>query len=405
MNSKKRVLLTLVILLLLSFGAISTYPNHTSASTDFVGCGGEIVSVVNADFEMRVVELVNEARAANGNLPPLKRTEEADLAARYHAADMGQDNYAGHPTFDRLNGDLVYICDPSDRVGVYYSGYGGENVAAGQNGTLGSTPEGAMELWMNSTGHRAAILAQDHWEIGVGYYYQASGSNFHHYWTQDFGNRRGAGVYPVVINREAGQTSTAVVSLYVYGKAVYGTGTAQQMRFKNENGSWSPWQPYHENTSWILSAGDGVKTVHSQIVRGGEVYEASDTIVLNEANPLPPTLASDVSQVSFAAQLPASAEMVRQVTLSNMGLGQIEWNATEKPSVSWLTLSSASGVVVRGDSQLLYLSVNPTGLAEGIYTTTVEIDGGAVVGSPISVPITFLYTSLPPVYLPVVTKS
>ena len=40
----------------------------------------------------------------------------------------------------------------------------GENIAAGT-----SNPEAAMEMWMNSEGHRANILSGDFTHIGVGY--------------------------------------------------------------------------------------------------------------------------------------------------------------------------------------------------------------------------------------------
>jgi len=55
----------------------------------FTGCatGSETITPVRADFEQRVVELVNDHRASRG-LPPLKRVTELDNAARYHARDL-----------------------------------------------------------------------------------------------------------------------------------------------------------------------------------------------------------------------------------------------------------------------------------------------------------------------------
>jgi uncharacterized protein YkwD len=61
----------------------------------------------------------------------------------------------------------------------------GENISAGN-----STPEAAMQSWMNSSGHRANILNSGFRELGVGYYVLENdqGSvNYKHYWTQVFG--------------------------------------------------------------------------------------------------------------------------------------------------------------------------------------------------------------------------
>jgi hypothetical protein len=100
---------------------------------------------------------------------------------------------------------------------------------------------------------------------------------WYHYWTQNFGRRDN--VYPVVINREAYQTSSRDVSLYVYG-----SGWADDMRFRNENGSWTDWQPFSANVSWQLSAGAGTKQVFAEIRRGGTVRGASDTIISNDTS-------------------------------------------------------------------------------------------------------------------------
>ena len=58
---------------------------------EFSGCGGVNQPVVNADYEQQVVDLVN-AQRANNSLPPYKRVTALDEAARYHSAEMGQDN-------------------------------------------------------------------------------------------------------------------------------------------------------------------------------------------------------------------------------------------------------------------------------------------------------------------------
>jgi hypothetical protein len=57
------------------------------------------------------------------------------------------------------------------------------------------------------------------------------------------------------------------------------------MRFRNDCGSWSAWEPYNPNKSWSLSSLDGVKQVYSQIRNASlTVLTAGDTIVLSTGN-------------------------------------------------------------------------------------------------------------------------
>ena len=163
-------------------GIIGTPPGNIDDGgpiLQYSGCGGKTVSASNADYEQQVIDLVNQERAKEG-LNPLKRSAKLTDAARYHAADMGQDNYFDHSTMDRQNGALKEICGAFDRIATYYSGANGENAAAGY-----STPQSVVAGWMSSKGHRDNILNSATKSIGVGFY-QCSG-DYYYYWVQDFG--------------------------------------------------------------------------------------------------------------------------------------------------------------------------------------------------------------------------
>jgi uncharacterized protein YkwD len=233
----------------------------------------------------QVLEQVNLARWDNGQLPPLKGHTQLDAAAALHSANMGTRNFFMH-------------CDPdtgqSHGARMSAQGYAwnsaGENIAAGS-----ATAAGAMNQWMNSSGHRANILSTNYYELGVGYYFDSNDSaskrytsvggcvpngsltgNYAHYWTQNLGRR--SNVYPLVVAREAWRTSQCNVDLYVYG-----AGFATQMRFSNNAGAtWSAWQSYASNTLWNLSGSNGsVATVHAEIRNAsGTVRSASDSIRL-----------------------------------------------------------------------------------------------------------------------------
>ncbi len=240
-----------------------------------------------APYEAQVIELVNEARQANGNLPPLKEASELDTSAGTHSSNMATRDFFAHC-------DLDFGTHPGDRMTA--AGYAwtaaGENIAAGQ-----PTPQDVMDTWLASSGHRANILSVGYREIGVGYVHQGDDQPtvrldqngdctadsfghgpYFHYWTQNFGQR--SGVYPVVIEREAYATQCADVGLYVYAP-----GGSQEMRFSNDGATWSSWEPYSPVTQWTLDpAASGTATVWAE-VRNGTVVQSHDTIELAAGYP------------------------------------------------------------------------------------------------------------------------
>lgn len=142
------------------------------------------VGVARADFESEVIELVNaEREACNCDLHPLNYNQELTVAARRHSQDMGDRNYFDHSTKDGTPDGIPFFERIID-AGYNYQTCG-ENIAAGL-----ATPAAVVDGWMNSDGHRANILDPDYCDIGVGYA-AVNGSDFYHYWTQDFGRRAG----------------------------------------------------------------------------------------------------------------------------------------------------------------------------------------------------------------------
>lgn len=231
----------------------------------YTGCGGVDAPVVNDAFEARVVELVNQQRAANGDLPPLKRVPALDKAARYHAADLGIDNYFAHDTYDRSGSSLVRVCGTFERIRQWYEwSAAGENIAAGYR-----SPEEVMAGWMGSDGHRRNILNPDFREIGVGYF--SGAGDYGIYWVQDLGARRGE--YPILINNDAATASDRTVELFVHGE--WG-----EMRLRNDSGAWGDWQPFARRFAWTLNDGAGERIVSAELRTGAQTYSTCDKITL-----------------------------------------------------------------------------------------------------------------------------
>jgi uncharacterized protein YkwD len=253
----------------------------TPDSPDYTGCGGINVPVVNPAYEQEVVVLVNQERAKAG-LPPLKRIIELDEAARYHAADMAQDIYFEHDSYDRVNDNLEFVCSTWERINTYYPSPRAENIAAGY-----ATPDAVMNGWMNSSGHRKNILSTSSWEIGVGYF---QGGSYGSYWVQDFGRPQGR--YPLIINQDAVSTDSRSVSLYIYGGWT-------EIRLRNDEGEWSQWMPFQSTMDWELAGGVGQHTVRAEMHTDLDASSSSDTIMLTQ-DENPPTPAPTRIPVNYA---------------------------------------------------------------------------------------------------------
>jgi len=131
--------------------------------------GGSTSTKPDAD---RILELVNVERTTRG-LVPLTRNTQLDAAALAHARDMRDNAF-----FDHTGSD-------GSTVGVRATAAGYPWTLVGENIGLASvTPQRMMQLWMDSTGHRANILNSDFRELGV-----AVETNGDVLWVQVFGRQ------------------------------------------------------------------------------------------------------------------------------------------------------------------------------------------------------------------------
>jgi uncharacterized protein YkwD len=116
----------------------------------------------------QIVGLVNNERADAG-CDPVAEEPHLDTAAQKHSDDMSARDYFSHDTPEGVHFD--------ERIrDAGYSKPGAENIAKGA-----TSAAQVMEMWMNSSGHRANILNCSLTKLGVG----VTKSGW--YWTQDFG--------------------------------------------------------------------------------------------------------------------------------------------------------------------------------------------------------------------------
>ena len=238
-----------------------------TAAEEFAGCGGNAIPVVNDAYEQKVVELTNQVRAEKG-LDPLKRVDELNRSARYHAADMNSDDYFSHETFDRVQGSLAEVCDTWSRISHYYTEWTAlaENIAAGQR-----SPEIAMDGWMNSPDHYHNIISDQYREIGTGYF--KGDSTYQHYWVQNFGLNEGR--FPVIISGEVERVYDPDVNVFIHG-------TWLEMRLQVNDGDWSDWKPFSRTLDFELPGAPGEYTITAELYDGIERTFSSDTVILAE---------------------------------------------------------------------------------------------------------------------------
>ncbi len=138
-------------------------PQRADASGNTVRtCGGGTIKLNSA--EQRVLKLHNHARHAHG-LKALCVQPDLTKAARAHAQEMLDKDYASHYSFDGES-----VGDRLARFGYTSGGYSyylyGENIAWGCR-SYGS-PDYIFDWWMHSPEHRSNILDKRYRQVGIG---------------------------------------------------------------------------------------------------------------------------------------------------------------------------------------------------------------------------------------------
>lgn len=139
--------------------------------------GTEMIPSFNLDSEQEILRIINAERLRQG-MEALVWEEKLAQAARYHAYDMGSQNYFDHDSHDRNNGKLKEVVGTFDRIRAFYndSFVNSENIAAGK-----STAQGTYNQWFNSKGHYENMFRSSSKKVGIGVV-QVPGSTYEYYW-------------------------------------------------------------------------------------------------------------------------------------------------------------------------------------------------------------------------------
>ncbi len=131
------------------------YPGSSNNNSNGSGMGGTSNTSNMTSDEKEVFDLINKQRIANG-LSELKVDSEVQRVAKIKAQDMVNSGYFAHnsPTYGT----------PFEMLQSFKVSYrtAGENIAGN------SSNSGAVNAWMNSSGHKANILNSSFTHTGIG---------------------------------------------------------------------------------------------------------------------------------------------------------------------------------------------------------------------------------------------
>jgi hypothetical protein len=149
-----------------------------------------------------------------------------------------------------------------------------------------------------------------------------------------------------------------------------------QMRFENDGGSWSAWEPYADSAAWTLLSSDGAKTVDAQYRDAdGNVLDLSADITLDTT---PPVTTDD------APSGWKHASVTVHLSPADAGAGMSGgWASTEYSTDSGADWATGIAVTITADpvahttdgiTAISYRSTDAAGNTEATKTCQVKLD-------------------------------
>jgi uncharacterized protein YkwD len=140
--------------------------------------GTEDIESFNRTSELDLLKIINNERRRLG-LEELVFEESLARACRYHAYDLGTQEYFNHNSFDRNeSGKLVEVGQTFVRIRKFYDDtfVNAENLAGGNE-----SPKDTYEQWYNSSGHYETMFDPVSRRVGIGIVHVPD-SPYGYYW-------------------------------------------------------------------------------------------------------------------------------------------------------------------------------------------------------------------------------
>jgi hypothetical protein len=119
---------------------------------------------------------------------------------------------------------------------------------------------------------------------------------------------------------------------------------AREMKFSNDGVSYSVWEPYATSKDWVLSAGDGIRSVYVKLKDAvGNVGTYSDTIIIDSTPPAGNMIVNNKAEYSTEKEVAISltTDNAAYVCFSNDGTNYNGWQPYSD-NTAW-TLSDGDG--------------------------------------------------------------
>lgn len=155
-------------------------PIETKVEEQFYGLpvGTEDVESYDRFAELDLLKMINKERRKLG-MEELIFEEAMAKACRYHAYDLGSQEYFSHNTYDRNeSGKLIEVGQTFVRIRKFYDDtfVNAENLAGGNEDA-----ETTYDQWYNSKGHYETMFDPVSKKVGIGVVH-VPGSPYEYYW-------------------------------------------------------------------------------------------------------------------------------------------------------------------------------------------------------------------------------
>ena len=229
--------------------AASAAQNTVSVSAD-IDEENSYISAQDQMYQKDFLKLINKARAKAG----LNSVELGDAAHNAAAAERAEE----------LATTYSYVRPNGQRDFTVFAENGIDDVSVGENYLAGvSTPDSAMDQWMNLDFARERILNVDATTVSVGHY---EGGAYGNYWVLIFS-------YPE--NSHTDDFRQEVLDLVNVERAKYGLTAAPT----GENAAWGSVSPQEVVDAWMQSEGHRANILNpeARAMGVGYYYNSSST--------------------------------------------------------------------------------------------------------------------------------
>jgi len=124
---------------------------------------------------------------------------------------------------------------------------------------------------------------------------------------------------------------------------------------------------------------------------GNGIYQSTFTVAAATVTPPAATISASPTSLSFKYQIGGTTPAAQTVSVASSGTAlNFTTAAATTTGGSWLSATPASGSTTSGS---VSVAVNPSGLAAGTYTGTIQVASSGATGSPVTTSVTLVVSS------------